>query len=113
MLPAPAQRFANAIAEVESGTALRERLAIAQATNDVRSREQDVRIARASDCAVSAELDLLRIGYPTSSASSWNDFRTNWNVASASRFRCSPDGGSRRMKSWRAPRSRSSRRGCS
>ena len=31
VLPAPAQRFANAIAEAESGTAPRERVAIAQA----------------------------------------------------------------------------------
>jgi outer membrane protein TolC len=81
VLAAPAQRFANAIAEVESGTALRERLAIAQATNDVRSREQDVRIARAQRLpAISLNSTYSRIGYPTSSASTWNDFRTNWNV---------------------------------
>jgi outer membrane protein len=81
VLPAPAQRFANAIAEVESGTELRERLAIAQATNDVRSREQDVRIARAQRLpAISLNSTYSRIGYPTSSASTWNDFRTNWNV---------------------------------
>lgn len=81
VLPAPAQRFANALAEVESGTQLRERLAIAQATNDVRSREQDVRIARAQRLpAISVNSTYTRIGYPTSSASTWNDFRTNWNV---------------------------------
>jgi outer membrane protein len=81
VLPPPAQRFATAIAEAESGTELRERLAIAQATNDLRSREQDVRIARAQRLpAVTVNSTYTRLAYPTSSSSSWSNFFTNWNV---------------------------------
>ncbi len=81
VLPAPAERFATALAEVESGAELRERLAIAQAVNDVRSREQDVRIARAQRLpAVSLNSTYTRLAYPTSSTSTWNNFFTNWNV---------------------------------
>lgn len=81
VLPAPAQRFATAIAEAEAGAELRERLAIAQATNDVRSREQDVLIARAQRLpAISLNSTYTRLAYPTSSTSTWNNFFTNWNV---------------------------------
>ena len=114
VLPAPAQRFANAIAEAESGTALRERVAIAQATNDVRSREQDVRIARAQRLpAISVNSTYTRIAYPTRRRRRGTTSAPTGTSASASRFRCSPDGGSRRTRSSRARPSRSSRRGCS
>ena len=47
----------------------------------MQSREQDVRIARAQRLpAISVNSTYTRIGYPTSSTSTWNDFRTNWNV---------------------------------
>ena len=52
-----------------------------RAANDLRSREQDVRIARAQRLpAISVNSTYTRLAYPTTSTSTWNNFFTNWNV---------------------------------
>lgn len=96
VLPAPAQRFATAIAEAEStagtvptpgpsagvgaGAAARERIAIAQAANDVESREADVRIARAQRLpAVNLTSTYGRVTYPAD-FTTWGSLRTNWTI---------------------------------
>lgn len=80
ILPTPAQRFAEAMANAEAGAASRERTAIAQAANQVQSREQDVRIARSQRLpAVSVSSAYGRVAYPTNFGF-WDDFRLNWSV---------------------------------
>lgn len=83
VLPVPAARFAEAVAAAESGTGPRARTAIAQAENDVRQREESVRIARSQRLpAVSISSSYGRVAYP-GTVPSWGDFRTNWTIGAA------------------------------
>jgi outer membrane protein TolC len=83
VLPVPAARFAEAVAAAESGIGPRARTAIAQAENDVRQREESVRIARSQRLpAVSISSSYGRVAYP-GTVPSWGDFRTNWTVGAA------------------------------
>jgi outer membrane protein len=82
-LPAPAQRFATAIAEAEAGSAPRERAAVTEGGNSVRASEASVRVAHAERMpSVSVNTLYGRVAYP-SSVPSFSDFRTNWTVGVA------------------------------
>jgi outer membrane protein TolC len=84
VLPAPAVRFASAVAAAEAGTLQpRGRSAVTQAENDVAGREADVRIARSQRLpSVSLSSTYGRVAYPAS-VPGLGDFRTNWTIGAA------------------------------
>ena len=80
---APATRFAAAVAQAEAGLDSRERIAIAQASNDVKAREADVTIARSQRLpAIAVNSAYGLVAYPTHLPAP-NDFRTNWSVGAS------------------------------
>jgi outer membrane protein len=83
-LPTPAERFAGAIADVESGAAApRERAAISEGQNQVRANEAAVKVAHAERLpTVSVNTLYGRVAYP-SSLPAFGDWRTNWTVGAA------------------------------
>jgi outer membrane protein TolC len=84
VLPAPAVRFAGAIAAAEAGTMTdRVRAPIAQAENDVQQSEAAIRIARAQRLpSMSLSSSYGRVAYP-SGFEGFGNWRTNWTVGIA------------------------------
>ena len=84
VLPAPAQRFAAAIASAEAPAATEQpRTAVAQAQNIVQQNAAAIRVARAQRLpSVSVSSSYGRVAYP-SGLSGFADWRTNWTVGIA------------------------------
>jgi outer membrane protein len=82
-LPAPAERFAGPIAEVEANAAPRERAAVTEGQNQVRANEAAVKVAHAERLPVVSVNTLYgRVAYP-SGLPAFGDWRTNWTVGAA------------------------------
>jgi outer membrane protein len=81
VLPTPAQRFSSAVAEAEAAVGpTRERAAVTEGQNTVRSSEAGVRAAHAQRLpSVSLNTAYGRVAYP-SGVPAFGDWRTNWTA---------------------------------
>jgi len=83
-LPAPAERFAGAIAQAESTAAApRDRAAVTEGQNQVRANEAAVKVAHAERLpTVSLNTLYGRVAYP-SGLPAFGDWRTNWTAGAS------------------------------